>query len=77
MIGQSQRLAHVADEATLELAVENLLLMLHKSPHAFVLQQSHHAGAHIHNLLVAVRYILVFQPLQDVVSPVLVKESEQ
>lgn len=77
LIGLAQRLAHVADEAALELAVEYLLLVLHKGVHAFVLQQSHHAGAHIHDLLVAVCHILVFQPLQDVVAPVLVKESEQ
>ena len=77
LISLTQRLTHVADQAALELTVEYLLLMFHKGFHAFVLQQSHHTGAHIHDLLVAVRHIQVFQPLQDMIESVLVKAAEQ
>ena len=66
----------MVDEAALEGAVQDFVLMVNEGLHTFVLQFADDAGTHIHNLFVGVAQLLVLDALEDALTVLLVKEAQ-
>ena len=75
-IGVAHRWLNVVDKAALEVASENLLLMLHKGFGTLMLKESDGAGTQIHHLLVVVGNTFVVDAAEDFLFLGFIKESE-
>jgi hypothetical protein len=66
----------MVDEATLERAREDLVLVVDKHPDTLVLKQTDDTGAEVDNLLVRVGDTFFQDPLLDAPTCLFVKETE-
>ena len=67
----------MVDEATLEGAVEDVLLVLDEHTDALVLEFADDTGTQVDNLLIVVGNPLVDNPLTDALLDIFIEETEQ